>query len=366
MYTNEEKIIMWLTSFDFMTYKKAKTLIETIDNLEEMFNNMSKYKSTLDKIFDKNELDELLSNNNFVYIDRCIDNYEKLGIKVVTIKSEDYSDLLKEIPSYPILLYCMGDTKLLNSVCLGVVGSRRATKYGVTCGSQIVKDVAINNITIVSGLAEGIDTMAHKACLDVHGKTISVLGGGLLNIFPSSNKVLAKNILESGGLIISEYKPNEPCIAYHFPVRNRIIAGLSKGVFVVEATEKSGSMHTKNFALDFNREVFAMPARINDIYSDGCNKIIRNGQARMVLSSQDIIEFFGKSYSKPKEEKMAQMSIDEQLIYDKLKGQELHFDEIASLTKLETKVLLTLLMRMELKGIVNKLPGNYYNINLKN
>ena len=194
MYTNEEKIIMWLTSFDFMTYKKAKTLIETIDNLEEMFNNMSKYKSTLDKIFDKNELDELLSNNNLVYIDRCIDNYEKLGIKVVTIKSEDYSDLLKEIPSYPILLYCMGDTKLLNSVCLGVVGSRRATKYGVTCGSQIVKDVAINNITIVSGLAEGIDTMAHKACLDVHGKTIAVLGGGLLNIFPSSNKVLAKNI----------------------------------------------------------------------------------------------------------------------------------------------------------------------------
>lgn len=365
MYSKSEKIIMWLTSFDFMSYKKAKALIENIDDLEDMFDNMSNYKSILGKIFEKDELAEMIENNNLVYIERCIASYEELGIKVVTCISQDYSPLLKEISSYPILLYCMGNTKLLKSTCLGVVGSRRSTKYGSSFGSQIVKDIAINNITIVSGLAEGIDTMAHKSCLEVNGKTIAVLGGGLLNIFPSSNKVLAKDILQKGGLIISEYKPNEPCIAYHFPVRNRIIAGLSKGVFVVEATEKSGSMHTKNFALEFNREVFALPARANDIYSEGCNKIIQNGQAKMVLNASDILESYGKTVEGQSKENVLELSMDEQVIYDNLFGHEVHFDELCQKTKLETKVLLTLLMRMEIKGIVSKLPGNYYCLNTK-
>lgn len=353
---------MWLTSFDFMTYKKAKTLIEDIDNLADMFENIDRYNNVLSKIFDSSEIAELKSDNNLMYINTCIDNYEKLGIKVVTVKSADYPYLLKEISSYPILLYCKGNTSLLNSECLGVVGSRRSTKYGTTIGASIVKDVAINKITIVSGLAEGIDTVAHKSCLEVGGKTIAVLGGGLLNIFPSSNISLAEKIIENDGLIISEYKPNEPAVTYHFPVRNRIIAGLSKAVFVVEATEKSGSMHTKNYALEFNREVFALPARVNDIYSVGCNKIIQNGQARMLLSSSDIIDFYGKNIQSTQKIKVLELTMDEQLIYDTLDGEELHFDELSKKTGLETKVLLTLLMRMEIKGIVSKLPGNYYTI----
>ena len=353
---------MWLTSFDFMTYKKAKSMLEDFENLESVFDDISKYKTNLLKIFSESEYLELKSNVNLNYIERCIKEYDKLGIIVVTAKSDAYSQYLKEIPSYPILLYCKGNIDLLKTECLGVVGSRRATKYGTTIGNQMVKDIALNKITIVSGLAEGIDTVAHKACLEVNGKTIAVLGGGLLNIFPTSNIVLAEEIINKGGLIVSEYKPSEPALTYHFPVRNRIIAGLSKAVFVVEATEKSGSMHTKNFALDFNREVFALPARINDIYSIGCNKIIQNGQARMVLNSSEIVDFFGKKIQSSNQIKMVELTFDEQLIYDKLVGQELHFDELQKATNLETKVLQTMLTRLAMKDIITKLPGNYYTI----
>ena len=163
-------------------------------------------------------------------------------------------------------------------------------------------------------------------------------------------------------MIVSEYKPNEPPLTYHFPIRNRIIAGLSKAVFVVEATEKSGSMHTKNYALDYNREVFALPARVTDIYSVGCNKIIANGQARMLLDVSEIIDFFGKNINKNSEVRAIQLTSDEQIIYSTLDGMELHFDDIVQRTKLETKVLQTCLMRMEIKGILRKLPGNYYEL----
>lgn len=365
MYSREEKIVMWLSSFDFMTYKKARFIIDTYSDLDEFFDNISKYKKELLQIFDSEEFNQLFDNNNLVYIDRVIENYNKLGIEVVTIRSSSYPELLKETGAYPIMLYCKGNVDLLKSECLGVVGSRRSTKYGSTVGAQIVKDVATEGITIVSGLADGIDTVAHKSCVEVQGKTIAVLGGGLLNIYPSNNVTLAEKIIENDGLLVSEYKPNEPALTYHFPIRNRIIAGLSKAVFVVEATEKSGSMHTKNYALEYNREVFALPARSNDIYSVGCNKIIQNGQARMVLDSSDIIDFFGKKTKTNSKCVAIELSFDEQLIYNNLIGQELHFDELAKKTKLETKVLLTMLMRMEIKGVVSKLPGNYYSINQK-
>ena len=149
-------------------------------------------------------------------------------------------------------------------------------------------------------------------------------------------------------------------MTFHFPIRNRIIAGLSKAVFIVEATEKSGSMHTKNFALDYNREVFVLPGRVNDIYSLGCNKCILSGHGRMVIDSKDIIEFFGKNSDFLPNKQSIQLTYEEQLIYDALLGHEKHFDELISLTKLEAKILQTWLMRMIITGVVDKLPGNYY------
>lgn len=351
---------MWLSSFDFMSYKKARFIIDNFEDLEEFFDNIKDYKLDLSKIFEQDEIEELVSSNQLNYIESVIDNYSQLGIQVVTIRSEEYPELLREIDSAPIMLYCKGNVSLLRSECLAVVGTRRATKYGREICDKFVKDIASENITIVSGLAEGIDTCSHKACLEVKGKTIAVLGGGLLNIYPTSNLSLAQKIIDNDGLIISEYKPNEPSLTYHFPIRNRIIAGLSKAVWVVEATEKSGSMHTKNYAIDYNREVFALPARISDIYSVGCNKCIRNGQARMVLESREIIEFFGKNHAFASNEKVIQLTCEEQLIYDNLMGHEKHFDELIKLVGMDAKTLQTWLMRMTLKGVVEKQPGNFY------
>lgn len=362
MYNKQEKVIMWLSSFDFMSYKKAKAMIDNFQDICDVFDNLMKYKEKLLKIFTIDEFNELRQENNLNYIERVIDNYEKLGIKVVTLKSEEYPELLSEIDSSPIMLYCKGDVSLLKSDCLAVVGTRRATAYGKNAGSKIVKDCASSGLTIVSGLADGIDTMAHKSTLEVQGKTIAVLGGGILNIYPSSNITLAEDIVSSGGLIISEYKPNEPIRTFQFPIRNRIIAGLSKATVIIEATEKSGSMHTKNYAIEYNREVFALPARITDIYSTGCNKLIRNGQARILLEVSDILEVYDKSSVKRDVQKAIQLTCEEQIIYDILSGSELHFDEIAKKSSMKTNILQTNLMRMEINGILRKLPGNYYEL----
>ena len=362
MYSREEKIVMWLSTFEFMSYKKARFILDNFGDLEEFLDNIQSYRDILSKCFGNEEIHELFKNRNLNYVEKVIVNYDKLGIVVVTLRSDAYPKLLLEIDSAPIILYCKGNISLLNSECLGVVGTRRATKYGKDICNKFVKDIATEKITIVSGLAEGIDTCAHKACLEVGGKTIAVLGGGLLNIYPTSNIALAEEIVDKGGLLISEYKPSEQSLTYHFPIRNRIIAGLSRGIFVVEATEKSGSMHTKNYSIDYNREVFILPGRVNDIYSLGCNKCIQNGQGRIVLSSSDIIECFGKNVQNFNKEEVVQLTYEEQLIYDALLGHEKHFDEIIKFTNMDAKNLQAWLMRLTLKGVIEKLPGNYYKL----
>jgi len=361
MYSKADKIIIWLSSFDFMSSKKIKSIIDNY-NIVDFYDNLLLHKPFLEKILDSDQVSDMFLNNNMVYVDRVISNYNELNIKMITITSSDYPETLLNISDPPTILYCKGDTTLLKTDCLAVVGTRRATRYGKDVTEKIVKDLAINNITIISGLAEGIDTIAHKTCLDVNGKTIAVLGGGFNKIYPASNEKLAQDIVDKGGLIISEYKPAEPSVSYHFPVRNRIIAGLSKAVLISEATEKSGSIHTMNYALEFGREVFALPARINDIYSVACNKAIQSGHARMLLSSKDIMEVFGKSFTQNQNINTLQLTLEEQMIYDLLKGQEMSIDEIIASTNMEIKILTPLLLRMTMKKIINKLPSNYYSI----
>jgi len=205
--------------------------------------------------------------------------------------NKSYPKLLLQIADPPKQLYCRGNLELLNSECLGVVGTRKLTSYGKESAQYITRGLATAGFTIVSGLAMGIDTIAHQTTLDIGGRTIAVLGGGVSDakIGPKINLSLAQKILGNNGLIISEYSDKEEIYAINFAIRDRIISGLSKGVVIIEADRDSGSLITAKCALDQNRDVFAVPGNIFSQKSVGSNELIKNG-AKLVTSARDIIE----------------------------------------------------------------------------
>ena len=286
--TNEDKNILWLDLFDFLSYGKKIKLLESIkktENLREKFLQTQAIKEVLtNEEFNKMAL--CLSDE---YLNRYLREYEQKNVQLITYNNPNYPYILKEISTPPLCLYCKGDVSLLSSQCFAVVGTRKPTDYGIVVGKQYCKELALSNITIVSGLATGIDSVAHKTALENNGKTIAVLAGGLNHIYPQTNYNLAKTI-EEKGLLISEYPPNTKPLSYYFPVRNRIIAGLSKGVLVPEMGEKSGSMHTINYAIEFNREIFVVPGKINSPMSKGSNELIKNLQGVISTSPDDVLK----------------------------------------------------------------------------
>lgn len=214
-----------------------------------------------------------------------------MKIEEISIESKDYPRQLKKIYDAPLKLYVLGNKEILKQNSIAIVGSRNATEYGKKVALKFSKELSEKGINIISGLAIGIDTYAHLGTLQntSKGKTIAVLGSGLDEIYPKANTELAKQILKGGGCIISEYPLGTKPEKVHFPQRNRIISGLSKGVLVVEASEKSGALITADFALEQGREVFAIPGNISSITSIGTNNLIAEG-AKMVRNYMDIIE----------------------------------------------------------------------------
>ena len=216
-------------------------------------------------------------------------------IEEISIKNNEYPNQLKNIYDPPAKLYVLGNRSILNQKNFAIVGSRKATEYGKKVAMQISKELSENSLNIVSGLAIGIDSYAHLGCLQVKdaGKTIAVLGSGLDVIYPKENRKLAEQIINSGGCIISEYPIGSKIEKNNFPQRNRIISGLSEGILVVEASQKSGALITAEFGIEQGKEVFAVPGDINREQSEGCNLLIKDG-ANVVTSSQDIIYVIGK------------------------------------------------------------------------
>ena len=213
-----------------------------------------------------------------------------MKIEEISIESKEYPEQLREIYDAPLKLYVLGNKEILKQLGIAIVGSRNATEYGRKVALQFAKDLSTKGINIISGLALGIDTCAHLGTLyqDSVGKTIAVLGGGLDEIYPKQNIELAKQIIKCGGCIISEYPLGTKSQKLHFPQRNRIISGLSKGVLIVEASENSGSLITADFALEQGRDVFAVPGNISSSTSFGTNNLIKQG-AKLVTSYEDIL-----------------------------------------------------------------------------
>jgi DNA processing protein len=281
-----------------------------------------------------------------------MESIHKYGVRVLTFISSDYPKLLLESGDYPPVLYIRGELKAEDEFSLAVVGTRRATAYGKQVAEEIVHDLARNKITIISGLASGIDTIAHRTALEAGGRTIAVFASGLDIVYPRENLNLARRVVESGALI-SEYPLGIKPMAEHFPLRNRILSGLSRGVLVVESGEKGGALITANFALEQNREVFAVPGSVFSAASRGTNNLIQAG-AKLVRHHMDILEELNISCLAAQLELPQQQAIDEteSNVIKCITAEPVHIDEICRLSNLDTSVVSSTLTLLELKGLV--------------
>lgn len=284
----EEKYWIWLSRIDGIGSVKLQKLLNQFKTPENIWN--ASYEELLGVEGINNKSAQQILNQKYR---QNLDEYEKFmkenKIEIINIYDKDYPDKLKEIYDKPIVLYVKGNKKVLNEFSLAVIGCREYSKYGEIVAKDVAYKIGKNNITTVSGLARGIDSIGHRATIEAGGKTVAVIGSGLDNIYPKENEQLANEIIKNGGAIVSEYVIGTKPLKMNFPARNRIISGLSNGIVVIEAKEKSGTMITVDFALEQGKDIFAVPGSIYSLNSKGTNSLIKQG-AKVVCDISDILE----------------------------------------------------------------------------
>lgn len=357
MATDELKYLVALHSIEGLGPSKIKKLFDYFGSFEKI------WKAQILEFSQFRFPEKLIENLKIAKKNLDPDKYfleiEKSEIKIVTIFDDDYPELLREIHGAPIIIYYRGElTDDILDNCFGVVGTRKPTGYGRIVTEKLTKELSESGLTIVSGLARGVDTIAHISTIESHGKTIAVLGGGLSRIFPSENIRLAEKISNGFGAILTEFPPSYPHLAGNFPARNRIIAGLSKGVLVTEAAEDSGSLITARLALEQNREVFAVPGPITSSMSEGTSVLLKEG-AKLVSSAKDILEELGMK-SAPIAVTNLNLTPAESQILEFIKDESRHVDEIARNFKKPISEVSGMLLKLEILGAVKNLgAGNY-------
>lgn len=280
-----------------------------------------------------------------------------MEIKEIKIEDKKYPNQLKKIKNPPNKIYVIGNEKILQSDGIAVIGSRCNTEYGEKYATKFSKELAKQGLTIISGMAVGIDGLAHKGALSVGGKTIAVLGSGFNNIYPEENKELFKQIIENDGAVITEYEPDIKPNSENFPKRNRIVSGLSKGVLVIEAVYRSGTSITAKLAQSQGRKVFCIPSNLGRKNGVGTNQLIKEG-ASLVTNIDDILNSIE---IERKTEFNAVKIPDEYLpIYEVLEDEPINVNVICKKLKTDISSINANLMLMELEGYIRSLPGNYY------
>jgi DNA processing protein len=296
-----------------------------------------------------------------ISLDAEIEKLERYNIKAFNYHDNGYPSRLKEIHDFPPVIYIRGNILDEDEYCLAVVGTRNPSAYGRQLTEEIVSELARNKITIVSGLAKGIDTIAHRSALNAGGRTVAVMGGGLDSVYPAENANLARNIIKNGAMI-SEYAPGTKPRPENFPRRNRIMSGLCLGVLVIEAGETSGSLITAHLAFEQDREVFAIPGSVLSPASIGTNKLIMEGTARLVRNAGDILQELNlTAVAEQLEIKEVIPSSDtEALILKNLGAEPKHIDEVCRASGLPVSVTSSTLAMMELKGMVKQIGAMNY------
>jgi len=285
------------------------------------------------------------------------------NILLVIEEDNEYPHALKHIYNPPWILYYRGTLPKKDECCLGIVGTRKMTSYGKIVTPRIVSELAVGGVTTVSGLAFGIDALVHTHTIEANGRTIAVLASGVdrRSMYPSAHHALAERIVEQGGMLCSEYPPGTIPQTYFFPLRNRIISGLSRGILVIEAGETSGALITARYALDQNRDVFAVPGPVTSFMSVGPNELLKKG-AYPVTCAKDILDAFSLSniHEKTILKKREPLSGIEGQIMAVLSGNPIHIDEISRLCNLDTSSLSGTLLIMEMKKIVRNVGAQQY------
>ena len=325
---------------------------------EAWFADISAFKNTG---LENEILLEFFNKKSLFDPEKEFEKLEKEKIEILTIKDANYPKLLKEISLPPFLLYVKGEINPEES-CFAIVGPRRCSGYGKMVAEELTADLTDAGLTIVSGMARGIDTVAHKTAILRNKRTIAVLGSGIdeKSLYPQENVKLAREIVKTGGAVISEFPVGSVGLPHHFPQRNRIVSGMSLGVLVVEAKMKSGAMLTASWASDQGREVFAVPGHINIPTSEGTNYLIKQG-AKLVTEARDILEEFDiKPLTEIKNQEVRGETPEEEKILKILKEETLHIDKIIEKTKLNAGVVSSALLVMEVRGKVKNLGGNTY------
>lgn len=344
----------------------GKKLINHFGSAEEVLHASKKDLAAIDGIgekmifnIQKNELAQKQAEIELKYI-------ESGNIKVLHINDEDYPFPLKNCVDAPILLFTAGNINLKNQKIISIVGTRTPTQYGIGFCKELIQEIKAYNPIVISGFAYGIDIIAHQAAMENGLQTIGVLAHGLNQIYPKVHKKYMHKVEENGGFM-TEFWSNSSPEKENFVKRNRIVAGLSEATIVVESAQYGGSLITANLALDYNREVFALPGKTTDKYSMGCNNLIKTQRAQLITNAQDLIYYLNWEQKKPAKAIQKQLFVEldptEQKVFDFLQpiGREL-IDLIAISCEIPVYQLSSLLLTMELKGVIRPLPGKYFEL----
>ena len=356
----DEIFMHWLSTLYRLGSHKQNQLLAHFESARSIFDAPVELLRTVHGITENN-IRIITQNRDMDYLERSLRSLERIQASYISRHHRDFPYLLTEIPDPPVGLFCLGELPTFDSPTAAIIGSRRCTEYGLTISRQFAADLAKNGVTIISGMARGIDSCAHKGALEVSGHTIAILGCGVDVCYPAENRALRDDIMRTG-CVLSEYPPGVEPLPHYFPARNRIISGLSQVVVVVEAGKRSGTQITVNQALEQGRDVMAVPGNITGKYSEGTNTLIKQG-AGLASSSEDILHVLGKKPVKKASHTNDHIAPEEKLVYDVLAFDPvdpLSFDEIVIRTKSQPQTIQYILTMLEIKGYVQKLPGMRY------
>lgn len=358
----------WLCGCCNLNYNKLTGVLEYFKHPGEVFRTSGKALEDMKakcrekgiNITDR-DVAAIDSSRNWNVIRKNMQYLNERGIKYITVLDEAYPYKLRHIYDPPVILYCKGIPFPENKKSIAVIGARNCSPYGREIGRYLAASIAKEGIIVLSGLARGVDSYAHMGALSVGGCTYAVLGCGIDICYPPENINLYMEIQDKGG-IISEYGPGIKPLSYHFPMRNRIISALSDGILVVEAGEKSGSLITVDMGLDQGKNIYAVPGRITDKLSMGCNNLIKMG-AKAVTSPADVLEDFFEYYSTDESGQhtmKGNLNKEEKTVYEILDMTPKHIEEIAELSNIPISRLMEHLLSLELKDLIRQSTKNYY------